>query len=735
VHPLWCLLLSILFGQALAGPQVDLCARGLAAVAWCGLGLRERSRRALLLWGILLGVGGGMRLRLELARLRAWDPWEGSARVQVEENETGRGVVWLRVAGRPAVRAVTSSLDAAQVGARTRVRLRSWIPPGRRNPDDSDRLRAGLSRPPILRVKFLLAPSWYAPPHAPRPGPRRWLRSRLRALLQERMGAGSALWCALLLGDRSGLSQAARERFAKLGLAHMLALSGLHVGLVAFLLLRMSGRSRQDARAWILLPLVAWALAAGLSPSLVRAVAILAWLMGGRRVGRPRRPVDALAAAGVLELVVRPVSITSLGWWLSYAATLALLRVASGLPRHRVLAAVLAVTVAPLGTLPWTLGVFGRLPWAAPLWNLAVGPLFAALMTAGLLLVASAVLLPAVAPLTLSVLALLSHAFGYVLRILEGLNPGALGHPGLHGWAWAAALGAVGLALLPDLGGSVRRRLGLVLGLLVLVHARVLVCPGERWWSLDVGQGDGGVLRVGRGSCLVIDCGNGPFHGGPERVILPYLARRNLRGVALLVTHGHRDHYGGAVSLLRSHRVNDLYLGRVERERSWTRPLLEAARAAEVRTHWIARGDTLKVGGWKLACLWPVPSAQSLAFNDRSVVLRGGPSTAPMLWTGDLELEAERKLLAYGDSLRCGVLKVAHHGSKTGTSARLLRCLGRGVALISCGVQNRYHHPHAATLNVLRAQGWTVLRTDRNGAVGVAWSAEGVRILRVRAAP
>jgi competence protein ComEC len=218
-------------------------------------------------------------------------------------------------------------------------------------------------------------------------------------------------------------------------------------------------------------------------------------------------------------------------------------------------------------------------------------------------------------------------------------------------------------------------------------------------------------------------------------VLVPYLARRNLTGASLLVTHGHRDHYGGALALLRSQRIGDLYLGAVEKGRKWTAPLLAAARDADVRTHWLARGDSLQLGGWILRCLWPGPGAASLSTNNRSLVVRGGPGFAPMLWTGDLEHAAEARLLACEDSLRSEILKVAHHGSRTGTSEALLTRLGGSVALISCGVGNRYHHPHAPTLAALRAHGWRVLRTDQQGAVGVLWGRRSVRIRSVGAVP
>jgi len=734
VHPVWILFLQLLLGQCLSGPEVGGLAR---AVAGGAAGFLVHSQRRHRIWAMLalgLGLLLGGRLSAELRRVRAWDGWEGDATVVLREaTRKGRAAAWIQAPGKSTVPVILSRCGSAPAGCRGRMRLRTWLPPARRNPDDVDRWRAFLSRPPLLRGRMLESPGWS---QCLRPGPEpvreRW-RKVFRSRLEPFLGASTPIWSALLLGDRRGLDPASRKRFQRLGLAHLLALSGLHVGLIALLLLRLPRPGRRGSELWILPVLSVWAFAAGLSPSLVRAVVMAGWLLTGRSLGRSVRAVDALAAAGVVELLVRPASVTALGWWLSYAATLALLRVGRILPRHRLLAAATAVLVAPLGTLPWVLGSFGRLPWAAPLWNLLLGGVFSLWMALGAVLVLIALVLPPLAGASCFLLAAISHGFGWILRLVTRLDPGALGHPGIGGAAWCAALVAVGLVLVPDLPGRFRARLALALLLVAVVHRGAVFPPEATWWSLDVGQGDGGVLRVRGGGVLVVDTGNGSFHGTTERVIVPFLERRNLSGVDLLITHGHRDHFGGAVAVLESGRVARLHLAAVERGRKWTRPLLRAAREHGVAIDWMARGDTLRLADWRLACLWPPTAARGETTNDRSLVLRGGPPGRQMLWAGDLEAPAERELIARGDPLSVAVLKVAHHGSQTGTEESLLQKMPGGWALISCGAVNRYGHPHTVTLKALRAHGWRILRTDRRGAVGVSWSGTRVRGHWVRA--
>ncbi len=736
---MWILLLGILLGQALVGPQIELPARGLALIASLLLVASSRPRWVWPCLGLALGVGMGGELSGRVSAARRWDGYSGLARITLlEDLDDGWAPVWICAPGMPAQRAYVSRLgkEPRPAGSRGVVELRSWLPPARRNPDDLDRRRSSLQRGFLLRGRVEGTVAWElsVPPMTGEFRAR--VRSELRRRLHGELGDGSELWMALLLGDRQGLPKAAQERFRRLGLAHLLALSGLHVGLLAALLLKLMRSSRHGTRAlWALPPLVLWAWMAGMGPSLFRAVVVLSWLVVGRRAQREHRAVDGLAVAGVLELLFRPESLTGLAWWLSYAATLALLRAVELPLERRWQTALLVVIVAPLATSPWVLSAFGRMPYAGPLWNLIIAPPFAIFMAFGVFVVLTSLCLPPLASLLLPLLAVMNHAFGWVLRGLDQIDPGAMGHPAMHGLPWGLCLSAIAMILVPGMPGGWRWRVGLALALLGGVHLPSFEKTQASWWTLDVGQGDGGVLRVGRSRWLVVDAGNGPYDGGEERVILPYLRRRNAREVELMISHGHRDHYGGALSLLRSGLVGTLHLAKAEQGQSWTLPLLAVAEERSVRVSWLSRGDAWNWEAWRFECLWPPVEAEELGQNDRSLVLRCGPPGAKLLITGDLEAEAEALMLEYGDSLRTRVLKVAHHGSRTGTGIRMLERLGGGWALISCGIGNGYGHPHSQTLEQLEGSGWELLRTDQRGAVGVVWTRTGLQARCIRPPP
>jgi competence protein ComEC len=549
---------------------------------------------------------------------------------------------------------------------------------------------------------------------------------RLVRRWRERWGELSPLWEALLLGHREGLGRGPQRLLASLGLAHLLALSGLHVGIVSALLLLPLRRWGRRALFYLLLPLLVWAWLAGLSSSLLRAVGMLSWWSVGQRLQRPTRVIDGLAAVALVEIAWRPHALLSVGWWLSYAATAAILRWGNLWQRlPKALGAICVSLAAQAATLPWTLGSFGSFAlFAAPL-LLLLGPFFGIMLAVGLVVVVLQTV-GLVIPGSTLLLAFSSHLFGAAVALAARWMPEPWGHPGIHGLAWAMALAAAGL-LLPPWRSHTRWRMGGALGLVLLAHGTQGPGSTATWVSLDVGQGDAAVYRSA-GATLVVDSGPWSRRFDPgEAIVLPYLRRRNLRDVDLVITHGHLDHYGGAPALLASGRVGRVHVARCDQGEEWVERLAERAAESGAEVRWISSGDSLRIGDWPVVCLWPPEEFEAEDPNLRSVVLLVGSPQRGLLATGDLERDAEPVILGeHANSLAAvAVLKVAHHGGNTGTDARWLEALSPNFALLSCSRVNRYGHPHPALLERLDAADIPWRRTDRSGAITVRWSAAG----------
>lgn len=581
------------------------------------------------------------------------------------------------------------------------------------------------------------------------PGPVSRLSARLRDAVESSIrraapegGPGVAWVRALVLGDPTDLSPSVRRGLSRHGLGHLLALSGLHVGLVAGFVLLLTMPFPRRIR-W-LLPLVAvaaYVLLAGPRPSLVRASVMAVAAAGALWLERPPTPRNALAL-GVLGLVWhRPEIVLELGFQLTVAATAGILeltfpladrwrRPRGGLPPAWAFA--LAVPVAAqLATLPWTASRFFGIAPLGVVANLLAAPWAALVLFAALVWVALTWISPPLAAFCTPLLDLLTTPAETLSRLPTG---------SWSFWPWApsfplALAVATGLALLCLRGG--RRTL---YGALVCVLAWgvwVGVTGGSRHVAapelvvLDVGQGDALLLRSGRRAVLVDGGGMpGDFDVG-GRVLLPALARLGVRRLdAMVLTHPDRDHCGGLADVAGWLPVGEVWMAEgvapgscVDRLRRVPGAVVRELPAEGLQT----------VGDWRFHVLWPdrnEPMRPGDSDNERSLVLSAEASGHTVLLTGDVGSGTERRLVRrWGANLAADVLKVAHHGSKGSSSDGFLDAVAPRLAVVSAGATNPYGHPAPEVLERLARRRVPTLRTDVHGLIRIRFPPDGpVRI-------
>lgn len=564
------------------------------------------------------------------------------------------------------------------------------------------------------------------------PGPGAFRLTRLRQHIAERLAAvldGSpalGLVLALTIGDRSALDRGDWDLLTRTGTNHLVAISGLHVGLIAaavFFLIRRTWGLVPRLALWLPAPrcaAVAAALAAltyaglaGFSVSTQRALIMLSVLLGAVFFRRTLRPWYAISLAVAGVLLVDPKAVLSYGFWLSFGAVAAiLLHLGQRLPdRRRWGQWGHAQWAVALGLLPLLLGLFGRASLIAPAVNLVAVPLFSLVLLPLVLLGALASLLFGLHLPLVWAADLLTLCLGALARVAE-LPWAAVGIGERPPWAWAAAGAGALLLLAPR--GLPGRSVGAALMLPLLALRPPGPVPGEAWVTLlDVGQGLCAVVRTAAG-VLVFDTGPGfdsGFNTG-SLVLAPFLVAQGLDKVDVLVlSHGDRDHSGGASGLMRRLEVGRILAGEPE--------------ALGVPQAWPCRaGDGWIWSGVELRFLHPPD--RSFVGNDASCVLRVASGGASILLTGDITQRVELDLVrAWGEAMRSDVLVAGHHGSATSTSEPLLDAVDPSLVLYASGFANAFGFPAREVRERVRARGIAALDTAHSGAIGLRLLPQG----------
>jgi competence protein ComEC len=594
---------------------------------------------------------------------------------------------------------------------------------------------------------------------------RSWIDRARRKVggLIERIPSGDSrgVLKALVVGDRSEISSDNRRLFARIGVSHLLAISGLHVGMVAtlsFLVFRtlLSRSETMLLRAWVnraaamlsILPVLAYGLLAGMSPSTQRAVVMVTVFLLAAVLEREGEKFNTLAVAALIILLIAPTTLFNVSFQLSFAAVFAILYCLERLPwvprlrsappsiGKKVGLLVLVSASAILGTLPITLYYFNQ--------------------TSLIGLASNCILVPIVGftVVPLSLLAVVVFAFGYVpalalLKTALFILDGCLGLAHLLDRIPFAATKAVTPSLtemflyyilfFSVLNWKRRRwtRVLLVVSILAVLldvgfWYRKRFCHRDlRATFIDVGQGSAVLLELPGGPCMLID--GGGFYGNRfdvgERIVAPFLWRKKIATVETLVlSHPNADHLNGLVFIARHFNVREFWHNEQPGGGPIYRDLRRVVSEKDIQTIGVHRGSAPRyINGVRFDILYPpkgfMEKRQSQTWrttNNNSLVVKASLGQTSFLFSGDIEDDAEVELVAMScDRLRSRVLLVPHHGSAGSSTPGFSRCVDPRIAVITAGWNNVFDFPHEAVVQRYKGLDCLVLRTDRHGAVTI----------------
>ncbi|MFQ5428376.1 MAG: DNA internalization-related competence protein ComEC/Rec2 [Thermodesulfobacteriota bacterium] len=642
------------------------------------------------------------------------------------------------------------------------------------NPGEFDYVRWLRSRG-IVAQGYVRSPKWLIRVGKGRTGPANMAaraRTHINAFIGSSGAANPAILKALITGEKQGLSPEVRSAYARTGTAHVLAISGLHVGILAyfsyFILMRLMKLSpylalriniKKTALLMSLIPIMGYGLLAGFSRPTERAVIMATALILAVFMDRGKNYYNTLALAGLFILALAPGSIFEASFQLSFLAVFFILfltpilyapfkahfdkkakdrevylgestllrfgRVTLSYMSRRVTGLMAVTVAASLGTWPVLAYHFNALSTVGLGANLLVLPLTTFIVPT---LFCSSLLLPLSSTLAGWGFHIAGMAAEVQLVIVQGFS--GLGFASMS-LSRPSPLEVFFMYVLIFTIFSIKRAsyyrylvFFALLGLTALMAYPYVVSSSNQRLKvtfMSVGQGDAALIEFPKGKVMLIDGGGfkggGSGFGTGRNIISPLLRHKKIKSIDYMVlSHAQQDHMGGFSFLAANFPVGAFWWNGLGELGALNDTLVDNHIAISVLG---ANRKVFDIDGVEVLIL-PVASYEGAGINDRSLVVRLRYGQQSILFPGDIEARGEGVFALMKDDISAHVLKAPHHGSRTSSSMGFLRAVGPEIVVISVGRGNYLGFPDAESLENYKKAGIRVMRTDRDGAVEIS---------------
>ena len=612
-----------------------------------------------------------------------------------------------------------------------------WLPDGRTNPGGFDFASYLIRRQIAACASSSMSKIVYLESQASLTRGLYRLSDALSSRFDDLFSSSAGIMRALLLGDRTELDDETYESFQESGVAHLVALSGLHVSCVAlffeFVLMMMFVPSK--ARSVISFILVClYAVMTGMSASIMRACMMYGFMVLARLSGRPSDLLTRLSGAFLIQAAVNPLAVQDTGMQLSYLSVLSLALMAKPLRSllpdfhaktpdgvsvpvilyNNLADAASASGAVQLGTLPSMASLFYSVPVLAIPVNLIVVPLGLVTVYMG---IAAVILSFSPVPIAFLLGKPVEWVWMFITWLTSQVSGVSFALMNARSWKWVCTAAYFVLMLLASPYLTDKKRVCVPMSLSAIAFALVMLfLPYPKHTGLDIvfldaGYADSCVIMADN-NAYVYDCGK------DNEITADYLIYSGARVRGVFISHPDVDHAGGAGEILKRYPDATVYVSECWEKMTVSDSVCNALEGREIV--YLSKGDSVSLSdGITAHVIWPEKGFTPKEDNDGSLVVHVVYEDAKALLTGDITERVDKNITVDTD-----ILKIAHHGSKKATSEKMLSYATPEIAVISVSA-NGHGHPTDEVLKRLDDMNALVYRTDMCGAITIHMMKDG----------